>query len=180
MDSDKNIVGKCPLCGGDVIRTLKGWACVNSITESPSCQFFMFFTIGNRRLSNEEASLFLLNKKILLDGFATKENKIFTSILSFNQDGTIDMKSQIGTCPKCGGVLYVNSKTVSCGNYRHPENPCNFTIWRNTGGHDFSLSELEELICNGAIANVVPMYDAKGNCSEHRIGLNSEKEVVRL
>lgn len=180
MDSEKLIVGKCPLCGGDVIKTFKGWTCVNALAENPTCQFFLFSTIGNRRISDKEASLFLQDKKILLDGFSTKEGKIFTSILSFNPDGTVGMNSQLGKCPKCGGILYVNNRSVSCGNFKNHENPCNFTIWRNTSGHDFSLSQLMEIVLTGATSDVVALYDNKGNKSQHRMGLNENKELVSL
>ncbi len=180
MDSEKTIIGQCPLCGGNVVKTLKGYACENSFGDQPSCSFFLFSTIGNRRISDAEAGEFLSKKKILLDGFATKEGKCFTSILLFNPDGSVNMTSQIGTCPKCGGTLYVGSRSVSCNNFKHPENPCKFTIWRNTSGHDFSLEELEALISSGATATPVPTYDNQGNCQQHRFGFNDNKEIIRL
>ncbi len=180
MESEKTIIGKCPQCGGNVVKTLKGFACENSFGEQPSCSFFLFSTIGNRRISDTEAVQLLLNKKILLDGFATKEGKCFTSILSFNLDGSVNMTSQIGTCPKCGGTLYVGSRSIGCSNFKHPQNLCNFTIWRNTSGHEFSLEELESLLSEGATSSPVDTYDNKGNCQKHRFGFNDNKEVIQL
>ncbi len=180
MDLEKTIIGQCPQCGGNVVKTLKGYACENSLGEQPSCGFFLFSTIGNRRINDGEASLFLANKRVLLDGFATKEGKCFTSILNFNLDGTVNMTSQIGTCPKCGGTLYIGSRSISCSNFKHPENPCNFTIWRNTSGHEFSLPELEALITSGATESPVDTYDGQGNRQQHRFGFNDNKEVIRL
>ncbi len=180
MESDKKIVGKCPICGNDVVKTLKGYACENSFGDHPSCSFFLFSTIGNRRLSDTEASQFLNNKKILLDGFASKEGKNFTSLLMFNPDGTVNLTSQIGTCPKCHGVLYAGPRSISCGNFKHPKTPCNFTIWRNIGGHEMSLDELESLINTGTTSEPVDTYDPQGNCTKHRFGFNDNKEVIRL
>lgn len=180
MDSEKTIIGHCPQCGGNVVKTLKGYACENSLGEQPSCGFFLFSTVGNRRLSDYEASQFLADKKILLDGFATKEGKCFTSILTFNMDGSVNMTSQMGTCPKCGGTLYVGSRSVSCSNFKHPENPCHFTIWRNTAGHEFTLHELETLISAGATEMPVDTFDNQGNRQQHRFGFNDNKEVIRL
>lgn len=180
MESQKTIVGKCPRCGGDVVKTLKGYACANSLSDNPSCNFFLFSTVGNRRFSDDEARELLEKKRILLDGFVTKEGKNFTSILNFNEDGTVNMTSHIGTCPKCGGVLYVGAKAVSCGNFKNPQQPCNFTIWRNTSGHEFTLRELEEIIDIGAIQNLVDAYDIQGNKQSVRFGLNDNKEVVTL
>lgn len=179
MDS-KNIIGKCPLCGGDVIKTMKGYACVNSLEQEPKCNFFLFSTVGNRRLSDSEVFRFLEDKSILIDGFATKEGKNFTSILSFNPDGSVNMNAQIGDCPKCGGTLYVNQRSVSCTNFNNPSAPCKFTIWRNIGGHELSLDELRQIISNRSTTEPVDLYDPKGNMSMHRLGLNDDKEVVRL
>lgn len=180
MESEKTVIGRCPLCGGDVIKTLKGYACVNSLDPEPKCNFFLFSIIGNRRISDQEANLFLSSKRILLDGFANKEGKIFSSVLSFNDDGTVNMSSQVGTCPKCQGVLYINARSVSCGNFKDKTNPCNFTIWRNIGNHYLSLNELDEIICLGSTAQPIRLYDPKGNSTMQKLGLNSEKEVVRL
>ena len=180
MNSEKTIIGQCPLCGGNVVKTSKGYACENSFGDHPPCSFFLFSTVGNRRFSDAEATQFLFEKKILLDGFAPKESKNFTSLLMFNPDGTVNITSQIGTCPKCHGILYVGSRSVSCGNFKHPERPCHFTIWRNIGGHELSLAELESLINVGTIAEPVDTFDAQGNSSKHRLALNENKEVVRL
>lgn len=180
MDSEKTLVGKCPRCDGDVIKTQKGWACANSLTDNPSCNFFLFSTVGNRHLSDMEAKTLLNEKKILLDGFVTKEGKNFTSILSFNPDGTVNMSSQIGTCPRCGGVLYVGAKAVSCANFKNPQQSCNFTIWRITNGHEFTLDELQMLVNEGVIPYTVDTYDNQGKKYKSRFGLNDNKEVVAL
>lgn len=181
MDSEKTIIGQCPLCGGNVVKTLKGYACENSFGEQPTCHFFLFSTIGNRRLSDAEATQFLFDRKILLDGFSSKEGKNFTALLKFAPDGTPDMTYQIGTCPKCkNGNLYVGQRSISCSNYKHPESPCSFTIWRNIGGHEMTLSEIESLITLGTTAEPVDTYDLQGNRSKHRFGLNENKEVIKL
>lgn len=180
MKSEKNIIGKCPQCGSNVVKTHKGYACEKSLGEQSECSFFLFSTIANRRFSDAEASKFLAERKILLDGFASKEGKNFSSILFFNPDGTVNMSHRIGVCPKCQGQLYVGIRSVSCSNYRHPETPCNFTIWRNIGGHEFTLSELEALITTGKAHEPVDIYDAQGNRSQHMVSLNDAKEVILL
>lgn len=180
MDLEKTIIGKCPLCGNNVIKTLKGYACENSLGDQPSCRFFLFATIGNRRFNDSEAAQLLAEKYLLLDGFATKDGKAYTSILELNTDGSTNMNSQIGACPKCGGALYVGPKAVTCCNFKDPVNPCGFTIWRNCSGHEFTLSELNSLISHGETTVSVDTYDNQGNRKQHRFGLNDNKEVIRL
>lgn len=177
---EKTTIGKCPVCGGDVVKTQKGWACSNALMQPQSCKFFIYNLIGNRNISDSEAALLLEEKKLLLDGFSTKEGKTFTSIVSFANDGSVDISGRLGVCPKCGGQLYVNNRAVSCSNYHHPESPCKFTIWRNSGGHLFSLKELEEVITLGAISNEVEHFDNTGNRTMRKFGLNDNKDATWL
>ena len=37
MESEKKIVGTCPKCGGNIIKTCKGYRCENNIGDNPSC-----------------------------------------------------------------------------------------------------------------------------------------------
>ena len=34
---EKKIIGRCPLCGGNVVKTCKGYRCENNIAEQPTC-----------------------------------------------------------------------------------------------------------------------------------------------
>jgi len=116
----------------------------------------------------------------MLDGFASKEGKCFSSLLTFAPDGSINMDYKLGVCPKCGGTLYLGTKAVTCSNWRHPETPCNFTIWRSTFGHDLTLAELQQIIAEGATSEPVDTYDKFGTLMKTRLGLNENKEVVKL
>ena len=37
METEKKIIGRCPLCGGNVVKTCKGYRCEHNIGDSPSC-----------------------------------------------------------------------------------------------------------------------------------------------
>lgn len=175
---DKSIIGSCPLCGGNVVKTSKGYKCENNTGESPKCTFFINGLVGNRRMSDQEISLFLQDKEILLDGFATKEGKTFTTILRFSLDGKISMDSTVGKCPNCGGDIRVNSRAYGCANYHHPERPCGFTVWRNVAGHNISLAEIRELLSNGAFSSPVEMFNEEGNKFSKVIALSDDRQKI--
>lgn len=180
MGNETKIMGKCPICGGNVVKVLKGYACVNSFQQESPCTFTIGNLIANRRMKDEEI-IELLDKRVLLaDGCSTKEQKVFTTLLHFNQDGTIGIGNAIGQCPKCGGKLYINARAVGCGNFKEQSNPCNFTIWRNVFGHELTLDEIYELISKGSTEKEIECYDNTGKMELHKIGLNDAKEVVRL
>lgn len=175
---DKTVIGSCPLCGGNVVKTNRGFKCENNSGESPKCAFFICGLIGNRRMSDEEISIFLHNKEILLDGFVTKEGKAFTTILRFTPDGKISMDSTVGKCPNCSGDIRVNSRAFGCTNYHHPDRPCGFTVWRNVAGHTVSLSEIRELLNNGAILNPVEVFNDEGKKYSKLIALSDDKQKI--
>ena len=81
MDSEKKIIGRCPLCGGNVVKTCKGYRCENSTGEHPSCVLNINAIIGNRKMNDGEIAEFLEKRRILLDGFSTKEGKTFPTVL---------------------------------------------------------------------------------------------------
>lgn len=72
---EKKIIGRCPLCGGNVVKTCKGYRCENNIAEQPTCVLNINGIIGNRKMSDEEITELLEHRFILLDGFASKEEK---------------------------------------------------------------------------------------------------------
>ena len=69
---EKKIIGRCPLCGGNVVKTCKGYRCENNIAEQPTCVLNINGIIGNRKMSDEEITELLEHRFILLDGFASK------------------------------------------------------------------------------------------------------------
>ena len=82
MDSEKKIIGRCPFCGSNVVKTCKGYRCENNTGEHPSCVLNINAIIGNRKMNNEEVAEFLEKRCILLDGFSTKEGKTFPTVLN--------------------------------------------------------------------------------------------------
>lgn len=180
MDLQKITVGKCPVCGSDVVKTLKGYACVNSLENDPTCSFMLYNSFGGRRMTDAEIMELLDKKEILLDGFVTKESKAYTSLMNLNQDGSVNLHYDVGACPRCGADMKVGAKSIYCSNWNNPINACKFTIWRNSFGHDFSLLEIQELLTKGQTSRLVNTYDALGNVTHSRFGLNERKEVTKI
>lgn len=58
MDSEKKIIGRCPFCGGNVVKTCKGYRCENNTGEHPSCVLNINTIIGNRKMNDEEIAEF--------------------------------------------------------------------------------------------------------------------------
>ena len=72
METEKKIIGRCPLCGGNVVKTCKGYRCEHNIGDSPSCVLNINAIIGNRKMADAEVAVLLEKRRILLDGVGSR------------------------------------------------------------------------------------------------------------
>lgn len=181
MDSEKKTIGRCPLCGGNVIKTCKGYRCENNIGDAPTCKLNINGIIGNRKMTDEEVAELLAERHIMLDGFATKENKAFSTVLELADDGSVNMKSIIGKCPRCGGDIRVGQRAFNCSNFTNQESQCTFSIWRNIGGHQLTLIDAKEICEKEMTTEELEMYRDDGSVYRKRLGLSPDKlQIVKI
>lgn len=181
MTTEKKIIGSCPFCGGNVVKTCKGYRCENNMGEHPSCVLNINAILGNRKMADNEIAELLTNRSVLLDGFASKEGKTFPTVLELADDGNINMQPVIGKCPHCGGEIRVGSRAFNCSNYGNQETPCSFSIWRNIGGHQVTLDEAKELCEKGITSAELEMYREDGAVYRKRLGVSPDKlQIVKI
>ena len=86
--SGRDVIGKCPRCGGDVTESKKGFFC-----ESNDCRFGLWrdnkFLTGKRiMLTKKMASVLLKNGRIPVKGiFSEKTDKSYDAVLTMSDDG---------------------------------------------------------------------------------------------
>ena len=181
METEKKIIGRCPLCGGNVVKTCKGYRCENNMGEKASCVLNVNGIIGNRKMSDGEISSLLADRRILLDGFATKEGKTFPTVLELAGDGSVNMRPVVGRCPLCGGDILVGSRAFNCSNYGREAEPCTFSIWRNIGGHQLTLAEVEEICTKSITSSELEMYRDDGSVYRKRLGLSPDRlQIIKI
>ncbi len=178
MSDSKKIVGFCPVCGGNVVKTVKGFSCENAVGDNPSCKFFVNGVVANRKMTDEDVSHLLTVKSEVFDGFSSNEGKAFSSALTVMPDGSLDLNSKVSKCPRCGGDIFVGMKGFNCTNFKDTENPCNFVVWRNIAGHLVSLAELRQICEKGVTSEEVSLFGATGDVYKKRLGLSPEKDKV--
>lgn len=181
MENETKIVGRCPLCGGNVVKTCKGFRCENNIGEDPKCGLFINGVIGNRKMADHEIAELLSQGRIMLDGFASKEWKSFPTVLVLNADGMVSMESRVAVCPRCGGEIRVGAKAFNCSNYRQEDARCEFVIWRNICGHLLTEKEVREICENGITTEEIELYGDDGHIYRKRLGLSPDKlKVIKV
>ncbi|MBR3729517.1 MAG: type IA DNA topoisomerase [Bacteroidales bacterium] len=165
------IDGYCPSCGGDVIITATGYACVN-------CDFFIRGVIGDRRIRQQEAEDFLQGKNIPIDGFYRFDKEVtFPSFLRFSKEKGVFLDSRVGKCPRCGGTVRIGKKAFNCENF---SKGCKFYVYRNISGHEISYEEISQLLSCGKTSKPVTLFDSDGNTSLKRIAINKKKNISFL
>ena len=173
--------GRCPICGGRVKKTSKGYACENHVGPHSTCDFYMMGIICNRKITDEEVERFLKGEKLTLDGFASNDGHMFSSTLQLNEQGNVSLESRITKCPVCGGDIHVGPKAYNCSNYKDFVHPCHFNIWRNISGHVVTPEEVRQICENGQTDSVLELYKEDGTVFYKRLGLNKERnQVIRI
>ena len=80
-------IGKCPLCGREVVRTRRGYGCSG---YREGCRFTIWATVAGRRISVAEAQALLVDGKTeVLDGFRSKKGTAFSARLRLDGDKTV-------------------------------------------------------------------------------------------
>ena len=143
--------GKCPVCGGRVLKTSRGYACENNL---------------------------LSGTPEIIDGFTSLQGKAFSSLLVVKDDGTVGLDSSITKCPVCGGKILVSPVAYNCSNYGNPEIQCKFSVWRNVCGHSISKEEMRQICEEGATRQPLEMFKANGRVYYKKLGLSPDKQKI--
>ena len=170
--------GRCPVCGGRIVKTGKGYACENSITQDPLCGFHVPGILANRKITDSEMEDFLAGSAQVLDGFSNNEGKIFSSVLTLAEDGKVVLDSRIAVCPVCGGDILVSPQAFNCSNYSNPQVKCRFMAWRNIAGHVITRQEMVEICEEGQTREPLELYKNNGAIFYKRLGLSTDKKSI--
>lgn len=135
------VVGKCPVCGGDVIAYNKVFACSNFKNDGTGCRFMVgrtnpkFTPLAGVTLKNEHMEALLQGKKMRVKGIPKKdgdgtydadiaigvsEDRGAKWLLSFPE------KEILGTCPLCGGNIIAGRTGYGCTNWK--QKGCKFYV----------------------------------------------------
>lgn len=82
-----NVLGKCPLCGGDVVENNKAYGCSNWKTSDGGCKFTVWKTTSSKEIPVEQVKKLMKDKETdYMEGFVSKAGKSFEAKLIIDED----------------------------------------------------------------------------------------------
>ncbi len=172
---------KCPICGGDIVKTTFGYGCSNYKRDSEDSCRFNIGKIAGVKLKDAQIQE-LLSKGITdtISGFVSKKGTNFEAKLTLGKDenGKVnglkfvfdDPEEELENlkCPKCEGAIIKNHWGYKCrNNQRDVEGACDFFVGKVAGleipkDQFYKLmTEHETDVITGFTSKTGSLFDAK-------------------
>jgi hypothetical protein len=133
--------------------------------------------IAGVEIDDEIAIALLKGKKTgFIDNFAGKDGE-FTAKLYF--DGSnVKFDGVVCACPACGGDVRIGKKTYYCSNFKRPENPCDFHIFKEVSSKIITPDIAATLCAKGETGIMDGFKKKDGTPISRKIVLNDERKVL--
>lgn len=146
VQTDYETLGKCPLCGQDIIEGKKGYGCTGF---RGGCKFVIWKEIANKKISQNQAKTLLEKGKTgIIKSFTSKAGKKFDAALKLSNDGKVEFdfpersRQSLGSCPLCGKDVTETPKGYSCSG-------CKFIVWKEIARKKITENQVKELMKKG-------------------------------
>ncbi|MBM7854922.1 DNA topoisomerase-3 [Desulfohalotomaculum tongense] len=150
VGQDREILGKCPLCGKDVIEGKKGYGCSG---YREGCKFVIWKEIAGKKITAKQAKDLLEKGKTgVIKGFKSKAGKKFDAVLKLSGEGKVEFDfpqrniEPLGKCPLCGKNVVEGKKGYGCSGYKEG---CKFVIWKEIAGKKITAKQAKDLLKKG-------------------------------
>lgn len=166
----------CPVCGGDIVKTLFGYGCANYAKDNPkSCRFSIGKIAGVTLKETQVKELLLRGKTETIDGFVAKTGMMFSAPLKLSGGQVVfdfpERPKPVETnvsCPKCGEKLQRGQWYYEC--------KCGFKISHTVAKTELSETVMQELLGTGRTQERVSGFVSKaGNTFDAYLSFDGEK-----
>ena len=172
----------CPLCGGDIVKTIFGYGCSNYNKDNAekSCHFSINSKISGVKINDSIVKqLLTLSKTDTLTGFVSKNGKSFDAPLKLTRDGKVEFdfgerpepeKTQL-VCPKCKETNLLKTQW-------YYECTCGFKIGHTVAQVCLSEDVMNELFTSGKTVHKIKGFVSKaGNTFDTCLKYEDEKII---
>lgn len=168
---------KCPVCGGDMVKTPFGYGCVNYKKDDPESCRFSVGQIAGVKLKEAQVKELLTNGKTgVIEGFIAKTGMKFDAPLKLTKEGQItfdfpEKPKPVETtvkCPRCGELLKKSQWYYECD--------CGFKVGHTVAKVPLSEAIIKELLETGKTKKKVTGFNSKaGNVFDSCLKYEDER-----
>ena len=168
---------KCPLCGGDMVKTPFGYGCANYKKDDPESCRFSVGQIAGVKLKEAQVKELLTNGKTgVIEGFIAKTGMKFDAPLKLTKEGQItfdfpEKPKPVETmvkCPRCGELLKKSQWYYECD--------CGFRLGHTVAKVPLSEEIIKELLETGKTKEKVTGFTSKaGNVFDSCLKYEDER-----
>ena len=153
---------KCPVCGGDMVKTPFGYGCANYKKDDPESCRFSVGQIAGVKLKEAQVKELLTNGKTgVIEGFIAKTGMKFDAPLKLTKEGQItfdfpEKPKPVETtvkCPRCGELLKKSQWYYECD--------CGFRLGHTVAKVPLSEETIKELLKTGKTKEKVTGFTSK-------------------
>ena len=153
---------KCPVCGGDMVKTPFGYGCANYKKDDPESCRFSVGQIAGVKLKEAQVKELLTNGKTgVIEGFIAKTGMKFDAPLKLTKEGQItfdfpEKPKPVETtvkCPRCGEFLKKSQWYYECD--------CGFRLGHTVAKVPLSEEIIKELLETGKTKEKVTGFTSK-------------------
>ncbi len=168
---------KCPVCGGDMVKTPFGYGCANYKKDAPESCRFSVGQIAGVKLKEAQVKELLTNGKTgVIEGFIAKTGMKFDAPLKLTKEGQItfdfpEKPKPVETtvkCPRCGELLKKSQWYYECD--------CGFKVGHTVAKVPLSEAIIKELLETGKTKEKVTGFNSKaGNVFDSCLKYEDER-----
>lgn len=151
---NRKVIGKCPICGLNVVATSKYYLCEGyKKEESTNCSFVCGKIVSEKAISEADMQKILDGKETKTMKFKNADKKTFDAALKFNPETkkiqfVFTTGNEICVCPKCGDKIIDKGGSYGCNN-----KDCNFFIAKSLKGTSITTTDVKNLVTGKATAS---------------------------
>ena len=182
---------KCPVCGGDIVKTKFGFGCKNYNKENPEagCRFNVGNVSGVKINESILKELLTQETTSLIKGFKSKTGKSFDAKLSLskNDEGVVngvkfvfedeDVLLEGVKCPKCGSSIIKGHMGYRCASYVREGDGCKFFVGK-IAGVELTPEQFTKLINDKKTDLIQGFLSKKGSVFDASLKLDENSNVV--
>lgn len=204
-NEEKTPIGKCPLCGGDIIENFRAFGCSNYVkkkrnnknkeeaesNEDEGCKFAIWKTIAGKYIDETIAKELLENKKAgPFSDFRSRSGRPFSAIIHLKEDGKIEFefiekgmtdepKVEVNPEPlgKCPVCGGVVSETERAYKCMDGKKSCKLSVGRVILGKRIEREDVETLIKTGKTPLISGFISRRGRPFSAYLVLNDDGKV---